>query len=166
MESLVARFLGFGADTVCTDPSRIFRLGGSLNSKAVPAEHVRCIYPEVGQPCTYQFDDLCRVVLPYERPEGRKRASGQVGSSAQDRPSMRVLRDLDAGSAAQLWTDRVADLQTLLDLRWFGGLPPRHRDVFLFLCACALSWLVPPISLRREMCELARRTRAQWTTLR
>ena len=74
-ESLVERFLGFGADTGCTDASRIFRLGGSLNSKAVPAEHVRCVYPEVGQRCTYRFDDLCRVVLPYERPEGRMLAA-------------------------------------------------------------------------------------------
>ena len=37
-----------------------------------------------------------------------------------------------------------------------GPLPAGHRDIWLFLSACALSWMVPIGSLRRELVDLGR----------
>ena len=55
-----------------------------------------------------------------------------------------------------LWGRRLDDLQALRELRWFGPLPPGHRDRWLFLASVALSWMVPAHLVRREVLHLAR----------
>ena len=40
--------------------------------------------------------------------------------------------------------------------RWFGALPPGHRDAWLFIAGVGVSHLTPPGVLRRELCQLSR----------
>ena len=54
-----------------------------------------------------------------------------------------------------MWADRLADLDRLLELRWFGALPPGHRDAWMLLAGAALSWMIPSSVARREARMLA-----------
>ena len=127
------------------------RLAGTLNTAPVPARLVRCLYPEAGSPRVYGFEALCEGVLPLARPE-----RAREGSAPRGRSSARVVRLVRlSGADAKLWADRLADLDRLLELRWFGSLPPGHRDIWMFLSACALSWMVPAWAVRREVRTLA-----------
>lgn len=39
-------------------------------------------------------------------------------------------------------------------IRWFGDLQPGQRDYWMFLAGNAMSWLVPPERLKRELYTL------------
>ena len=64
-------------------------------------------------------------------------------------------------NAATLWQGRLDELERLLRHRWFGTLPPGHRDAWLFTAGIGASYLTPPSRLRRELFHLARRV-AYW----
>ena len=149
--ALVEHLRPLGADPHARDVARVLRLAGTLNTAPVPARLVRCLYPEAGSPRVYGFEALCEGVLPLARPE-----RAREGSAPRGRSSPRVVRLVrSSGADAKLWADRLADLDRLLELRWFGVLPPGHRDVWVFLAAAALSWMVPPAAVRREVRTLA-----------
>ena len=154
--ALVDRFDGLGVDRAARDVTRVLRLAGTMHTKA--ARLVRCLYPEVGAPRRYRFDELCGLLLPYSRPEvSRSKGEHKGGQSAQrvrTRPAAARLVRL-GGADAKLWADRLADLDRLLELRWFGELPPGQRDFWMLLGACALSWMIPPGAVRREVRMLA-----------
>ena len=154
--ALVDRLDGLGVDRAARDVTRVLRLAGTLHTKA--ARLVRCLYPEVGAPKRYGFDELCGLLLPYSRPELSKskgeHKSGQPAQRVRTRPRAARLVRL-AGADAKLWADRLADLDRLLELRWFGELPPGQRDFWMLLGACALSWMIPPGAARRETRMLA-----------
>ena len=136
-----------GADSAARDVARVLRLAGSTNTKPSPPRQVCCIYPEVGSPTLYAFNELAEWVLPYDRPE-----RPAPGNSRTYRHSVRH----PGRSPGQLWTDRLNDLQRLRSLRWFGELPSGHRDIWLFIASCALSWIAPLSVVGREVRELAR----------
>ena len=151
---LCDRFEALGMDRAPRHPAAVFRLLGSKNSKN--DQDVRCIYPEVGEPVVYSFEELFGLFAPVAEP-------------VLDRPPPRVRRGEHLVHAIRvaategrtvgpwaLWGRRLDDLQALRELRWFGPLPPGHRDKWLFLCACALPWMVPVGSLRREIIDLGR----------
>ena len=144
--ALVHAFADLGADEVARDAARVLRLAGTLNTRAVPSSLVRCLYPQTGCPVTYGFDELCEWVLRWSRPERSPTPQRRVP------PILRLVR---GRSAAQLWTDRLADLRELRFQRWTGSLPPGQRDVWLFIAACALAWIAPPATVRREVRTLA-----------
>ena len=122
-----------------------------MNTAPVPARLVRCLYPEAGAPRVYGFEALCEALLPLARPD-----QAREGAAPRARSSPRVVRLVrSSGADAKLWADRLADLDRLLELRWFGALPPGHRDIWMFLSACALSWMVPAWAVRREVRTLA-----------
>ena len=140
---LIEHFSALGIDPGASrDVARVLRLAGTMNTTPVPARLVRCVYPEVGAPAVYGFDELCKLLLPYARPKRRRRPS-----------AARLVRL--GGRESKLWADRLADLDRLLELRWFGALPPRERDYWMLLGACALSWMIPPGVARREARMLA-----------
>ena len=153
--ALVDRFDGLGVDRAARDVTRVLRLAGTMHTKA--ARLVRCLYPEVGTPARYGFDALCRVLLPYDRPQRRR--AGDAAPAVQrvrTRPAAaRLLRR--AGLDARLWADRLADLDRLLELRWFGSLPLGHRDFWMLIAAAALSWMIPASAVRREVRTLGLR---------
>jgi hypothetical protein len=58
-------------------------------------------------------------------------------------------------TAASLWELRLTELQRLREHRWLGPLPSGQRDLWLLLAAVAISYLVPPQMVRREVYALA-----------
>lgn len=147
--ALVRALAELGADAAARDAARVLRLAGTLNTRPVPPALVRCLYPELGPPVTYGFDELCEWVLPWSRPE---RPREERSPAKRRTPILRLVR---GRSAAQLWTDRLGDLRHLRFQRWLGPLPPGQRDVWLFVAACALAWIAPPAKVRREVRTLA-----------
>ena len=117
----------------------------------MPARLVRCLYAAVGSPAVHAFEELCEALLPFSRPR-RPRAKALSGARSASHVA-RLVRS--SGAEARLWANRLADLDRLLELRWFGSIPPRHRDVWVFLAAAALSWMIPPAVVQREARTLA-----------
>ena len=58
---------GLGVDRAARDVTRVLRLAGTIHTGT--QRLVRCLYPDVGTPRRHAFDELCRVLLPYARPE-------------------------------------------------------------------------------------------------
>ena len=143
---LIERFSALGIDAGASrDVARVLRVAGTMNTTPVPARLVRCVYPEVGEPDVYRFDELCALLLPYARPKRRKTGEEQpqpVRAKRHRRPSAARLVRL-GGRESRLWADRLADLDRLLELRWFGALPPGDRDYWMLLAGAALSWMIP-----------------------
>ena len=153
--ALVERFDGLGVDRAARDVTRVLRLAGTIHTGS--ERLVRCLYPEVGTPRRHGFDELCRLLLPYARPERSRAASKRKGRPAEPvrtRPSAVRLVRL-GGRESRLWADRLADLDVLLEQRWFGGLPPGQRDPWMLIAGAALSWMIPPSAARREARMLA-----------
>ena len=151
--ALVRALACLGADAAVRDCARVLRLAGTLNTRPVPPALVRCLYPELGAPATYAFDELCAAVLPWSRPDSPAGGYGDRSRASRRAPVLRLVGS--PRSAAQLWTDRLGDLQRLREWRWFGPLPPRERDIWLFVASCALAWIAPPGVVRREVRALA-----------
>jgi hypothetical protein len=140
---LINALRGFGADSNAADAARVFRLVGSVNSKA--HEAVECIWKSG---VVHQFEELCESVLQYTRAEVasfRRRDLARAGR--------RITAALNGGT---LWERRLTDLQRLRSVRFFGHLPEGERDVWLFLASASLTWICPPSQVRREVLELAR----------
>jgi hypothetical protein len=148
----------FGADPLATDAARVLRLVGTRNSKS--GSIVEAITP-AARP--WLFDMLADEILPFTRAEidtlrveRVKRSAAREAGVHNGRPT------LVAFNAATLWQGRLDELERLLRHRWFGSLPPGHRDAWLFTAGIGASYLTPPSRLRRELFHLARRV-ACWS---
>ena len=137
-----------GADRQATDAARVLRLIGTRNSRSDTL--VEAIMP-VGD--IWDFDLLADEILPIPRVqlialclERAKRRSVHPG--AKPRP-MRWF------TAAGLWELRLAELQRLLEHRWFGALPAGQRNLWMLLAGVATSYLVPASVIHREIVALA-----------
>ena len=150
------RFVDLGMDRAPRHPAAVFRLVGSRNSKSDTA--VRCIYPQVGEPEVHDFDELLALFAPV--PEEPVVVARRPGRPRRVDPQVHAIRlAVSEGQLVgpwSLWARRFDDLLELRKIRFFGALPPGHRDIWLFLSACALSWMVPIGSLRRELVDLGR----------
>ncbi len=104
-----------GADRLASDAARVLRLVGTRNSRS---ETLVEGMTSVGE--AWEFDRLADEILPLERAElvalrlerARRRATGKGGP----RPARRF-------DSPGLWELRLAELQRLLEHRWFGALP-------------------------------------------
>jgi hypothetical protein len=147
---LVDSFTHFGADPGAKDASRVLRLEQTTNTKT--GKLVRVIYPTYANPTTYDFEELCREVMPFDRHELRQQECV--------RTTLKVLKGggkptgLRPYSALQLNWDRLEDLRRLVGLR--GGVPVGMRDAYLFLSTCFASWTIAPGQLYREAEALGR----------
>ena len=152
---LADRFADLGMDRAPRHPAAVFRLVGSRHTGADC--DVRCIYPEVGEPHVYGFEALFGLFAPAVEPVVRV---VRPGRRPRFDPQIHAIRLAAAEGRLVgpwgLWGRRLDDLQALRALRFFGPLPPGHRNIWLYLCACALSWMVPVGSLRRELVDLGR----------
>lgn len=140
-----------GADRSAMDAARVFRLVGTVNGRA-------------GQPVTaltsvgeiWDFENLAYELLPLTRPE-LSDIRVQRALRQPDRPLHAKNLPRKDFTTATLWEARLSDLQRLRELRWWGELPPGHRDLWLFLAITAMSWLTDsPKILYREAWALAR----------
>ena len=152
---LADRFADLGMDRAPRHPAAVFRLVGSRHTGADC--DVRCIFPSGGEPHVYGFETLFGLFAPAVEPVVRV---VRPGRRPRVDPQIHAIRLAAAEGQLVgpwgLWGRRLDDLQALRVLRFFGPLPPGHRNNWLFLCACALSWMVPVGSLRRELVDLAR----------
>ncbi len=148
---------GFGADRNAKDAARVFRVTGSIHSKAEwHRRQVRLFWIQgsPGEPFRYEFNTLADQVLPYtreeivslraERAKRRASGSGKVGKPAGrlDRASYgeAVLEDME-----RLRSHRYKD----------GAVPDGRRDVWLFCASMALAWSCHPQALENEIVRIA-----------
>ena len=131
----------------------VLRLVGTTNTKV--DRPVRCLFPSVGEPERYSFEELAATLLPYADPRDadRERALPAQRPLSGLRLAASEGRSTSSGPWS-LWGRRLDDLQALRELRWFGPLPPGHRDWWLFLACIALSWMVPSHVVKREVLAL------------
>ena len=155
------RLAGLGPDPVTRDVTRVLRLVGSLHVRA--QKRVRCLYPQVGEPRVYRFRDLARMLSPFPEPSAAHRARAELRQRRAPRPVTRLRLAASEGrrrplGAWSLWGRRFEDFKVLRRIRWGDEpLPAGHRDIWLFLSAVALSWLIEdPAVLRDEVLELGR----------
>lgn len=139
-----------GADRAAMDAARVFRVVGTVNGRA--GQVVTALTP-VGE--IWDFENLAFEMLPLARTElSDLRVQRALKQAEKPRHANKPPhRDF---SIATLWEARLSDLQRLRELRWWGELPPGHRDLWLFLAITAMSWLTEdPKILYREAHALA-----------
>lgn len=160
---LVEKCKDLGADEAAKDASRILRVCGTHNHKAEAGnELVRVVWQQVGAERgvrTYDFHELCEWVLPYTQEEVRafqgKLALWDASRKAQQEMHRTIKRaQLPAAEqwASQLWWDRLADIERLIQMR-FGseGIPEGQRNDFGWVIANCIAWNVPAASLHHEV---------------
>ncbi|MEB0023796.1 helix-turn-helix domain-containing protein [Actimicrobium sp. CCI2.3] len=145
--SILSAFYDLGADKMATDGSRIFRVCGTRNIKALLPENeeVRVIWTrdcESGSAYTFAFGALCDALKPSSTIETSPRpkiASSSSGQAVDQR-------------ARQLWWDRLEDIRHLVKIRYGkAGVPEGIRNSFCWIVANALSYNVPAAQLRSEV---------------
>lgn len=157
-QTLADSLTSLGADKRALDAARVFRLAGSINSKATSfrdkVSMIWCNGP-VESPRRYEFSEIADDILPLTRGElvslRAERAKRKAeGKDTHISPIMKL-------SGATYWEAVLTDLQKLRAYRYTsGGLPPGHRDIWMFLATNAISWISPPEVLNREYLALAR----------
>jgi len=139
-----------GADRAALDPARVLRIVGSINPKS--GRLVEALTPV--RP-VWEFDSLADEILPLSRGELTDLRI-QRALRASQKPSEQKNAPPQGFTMATLWESRLTDLQRLLELRWWGHLPPGQRDTWLFVAGVAMSWIAEPFLMRRELLALAK----------
>jgi hypothetical protein len=155
----------FGADMRALDAARVFRVVGSINSRAErDRRHVEIVWHQGlwDAPNRYEFGSLADEVLPFTRAElislraerATRKAKGLDGN----------IRPVQKLTEASYYSMAFQDLQSLRKHRepGSGALSPGHRDVWIFLAAVALSWIAAPEAMESEIRILAAQA-AGWT---
>ncbi|MGO4480296.1 hypothetical protein [Rhizobium sp. 2TAF27] len=157
-KALAEALTDFGADKRALDAARVFRLAGSVNSKAdQDRRHVGMIWcqgsPET--PTRHEFGTLADEVLPFTQAElvslRATRATRKATGLDRDIKPARHL------TQATWWGTVFEDLQRLRLHRnpETGTLPPGKRDAWIFLAANALSWMNVPDVMSSQIRILA-----------
>lgn len=141
---LQGAFQRLKADPRALDAARVLRVIGTRHG------HTGGIVEGLTDPGhVWDFDALADEILPLTRAELRDLRI------ARARTGKTPVRPPQGFTQATLWEARLADLQTLLRLRYGSRLPPGQRDTWLFIAGVAMSWLTIPQALRRELFHLA-----------
>lgn len=164
-KALADALKSFGADRSALDAARVFRLVGSVNSRA--DHHRRFVgmiwyqgTPE--NPTRHEFSTLADEVLPFTRAEivslraerATRRAEGRDKHIRQ--PHRLTLETLNATYFEDL--QRLRLLRNPVD----GTLRSGQRDIWVFLASNCLSWLVHPTVMEDQIQILAMQS-AGWT---
>lgn len=123
-KDIAQRLKPMGADPNQIDMRMSVRAAGSWNSAGnIPENHRRTrILVRGGM---HEFDVLCDRLLPIARDElQRQRKQGNKHRT----------------SAASLWRDRLAGIQTWAKTVWPHGVPDAFRDNVVWLAAVAIGW--------------------------
>jgi len=135
----------YNPDTSATDAARIFRLVGSINSKADDSRNrVQLVWGDAKNLQRYKFSELADGWLPFTKAQlvsmADERAKRNAGKSKKHkRPD---------GKAMGLWGTRMEDIINLINHRSPDGRIERGmQDKFLFVYACAVS----DVSLARRL---------------
>lgn len=148
----------FGADKRALDAARVFRLVGSINTRADwDRRHVGMIWCQgiPDAPKRHVFGTLADEVLPFTQAQiislQAERAARNEEREGRPRPTSQKL------SGATYWSTVHDDLQSLRRYRnpETGTLPTGQRDIWLFVAANALSWTRAVDDMEREIRILA-----------
>lgn len=139
------------ADPKATDAARVLRLAGTVNTrngKVAGIVHRRDL--DSGEPLRYDFEQLCRDILRYDRPGIAEQAT---------KTRKRAATGFRTYTVGTLWWGRYYDLMRLCELRGWtamsGGVPQGFRDIMLFFFAVALSWVALPQNWWHEVLAIA-----------
>jgi len=145
--TLADRLTDFGADKRALDAARVFRLVGSVNSRADwDRRHVGMVWcqgtPEA--PTRHAFSTLADEVLPFTQAEIVSLRATRATRKAEGRDQN--IKPVKRLTHATYWGTAFEDFQRI---RWHrnpetGALPPGQRDAWIFLAANALSWMDMP----------------------
>lgn len=146
----------FGSDKAALDAARVFRVSGSLNSRADPLDaEVRPIWCNgtASTPFRHVFSDLADEALPYTRAELVSLSAERAKRRSERKEVGQPARTLTIATWAETM---LSDLQRLRAHRYpEGAIRPGERDKWLFCAATAMSWLCPQQVLKRELFALA-----------
>ena len=167
----------FNGDPKATDPTRVLRVVGSINSKT--GERVTGELIHTG---CYDFNLFCDEVLPYSQVEVRDfraaKARRDALKKADAKAHRKMVRQYNAkakqwaeekeakasrktgkniGSIYQRWYKVYEDLLAIQNHFWFGGIREQgYRNHMLYHTANALSWFTHGDALEREILATAR----------
>ncbi|XAH25681.1 hypothetical protein AAFF27_10995 [Xylophilus sp. GW821-FHT01B05] len=188
-QTLQTRLEDLGADPGALDCSRVLRLTGTINSRSgelVRVTHMTRVPTLGGEPLPsgvvgYAWDEFADTILPKTRGQIEEdRKAWQVehearllaqATIAKIRPSKARSRSqscLRALPVSQLAWDRLADLRTLVSIRWSNpawgqGVPAGHRNTFMFLAACFLADCCTLWELEAELYALRSEFAPSWS---
>lgn len=138
-----------GSDPKSLDCTRVLRLIGTKNPKALPERQtVTGLHLCGGR---YQFDWLADQILPLTR--------GQIHDLRARRARAKIPMDQARGHQRNIyhwWMLVYRDLVRIIEWHWFGSVPEGQRDNLLFLLAVALSWFTRTEALETEIAATAR----------
>lgn len=141
-----------GADGSQRHAAAVLRLAGTTNSKN--GGMVRSLR-DPGER-SHRFGDLVDALVKSAPEWDEDRQGGADLYSIAVRRAAKGLRNHPRGwSEASLWEGRLTDLQRLRRMRYGSGVMEDHRDRWLFIATTAISWLVVPEVLGREVMALA-----------
>jgi len=152
-------FQQLGSDAGCRDAARVLRLSGTKNSKSNTI--VKVLDYEASNP-EWQFDVLANEILPLTRQDINSLRQARIAEKQNKRINSMEYDLPKEYNFRTLWEGRLTDLQRLLFLRHNGQLPPGHRDNWLLIASIAMSWLIHPDYLDREIVALAAQV-ANWS---
>lgn len=167
--ALTDRYAELGADPGCRDASRVLRVVGCVNSKSGKTVEVLYPYPGGPPPVEYDFEDVCREVLPYTREEmagWRAAAAERAAARETARAKWEGTGNGNLRRGALNWA-RFIDLRTLAGMRMEangGKMPEGQRMTHLFwqLNFLMLAMPGPPSMMWHEAAALATRLDPAW----
>lgn len=161
-KTLIKALAKFGADTRAVDAARVFRLTGSINSRAeARRRQVGMVWcqGDPASPTRYDFGVLADEVLPFTQAEiislrAERKARKLEQKATHSRGNGQAIPQLNGET---YWLKVHHDLQNLRRYRnpRTGALCPGERDVWLFVAANALSWTEDVPDMEREIRILA-----------
>lgn len=169
----------FGADAKQRHAASVLRLVGTMHRKT--NRRVECF---AGSKEVWDFDDLANRLRKVEdspiitgnevdpitgelvyQPEP---SSGpKIRSIYSQGIKRRKIYDPNAWNSASLWSVRFDELRIIRERRWPEGIQPGMRDTWLFLAACAFTWVEHPIArIISDLNEIGRQCKGQWDEAR
>lgn len=147
----------YSPDKSAADAARIFRLVGSINSKADDSRNrVQLVWGDPKNLHRYKFNDLADAWLPYTKAELVSMAEERAKKNA-GKPKKNKRPD---GKAMGLWGTRMEDILKLINHRDPSGeVAVGMQDKFLFIYAVALSHTTQP----EAILPLMRQKASQWS---
>ncbi|NKL74119.1 hypothetical protein GFM09_33785 [Rhizobium leguminosarum bv. viciae] len=132
----------YNPDKSAADAVRIFRLVGSINSKADDSRNrVQLVWGDPANLHRYKFNDLADAWLPHTKAQLISMADERAKRNA----GKRKKRKRPDGLAMGLWSTRMEDIQNLIKHRSPDGrIEKGMQDKFLFIYTCALSHTTKP----------------------
>lgn len=147
----------YNPDVGACDAARVFRLVGSINSKADDSRNrVQLVWGDPKNLYRYKFNDLADGWLP----EKKAKLISFAAERAKEKTGKPKKHRRPDGLAMGLWGTRMEDIEKLIKHRDpTGQVATGMQDKFLFVYACALAHTTHP----EVILPLMRQKASQWS---